>query len=107
MITELTPATHRPWVGGSVGNSFLELTFGYNGLGRLTGQTGLGAANPKDFEGVVGYDAGILRLLTINYAPEVAWFLPVAFVGAIGLIAGLYRLFPDEGVGRPGASVRR
>ncbi len=91
ITTELTPAAHRPWVGGSVGNSFLELTFGYNGLGRLTGQTGLGAANPKDFEGVVGYDAGILRLLTINYAPEVAWFLPVAFVGAIGLLAGLCR----------------
>lgn len=96
MITELTPAAHRPWVGGSVGNSFLELTFGYNGLGRLTGQTGLGAANPKDFDGVVGYDAGILRLLTINYAPEVAWFLPLAFVGALGLIGGLCRLKQDR-----------
>jgi 4-amino-4-deoxy-L-arabinose transferase-like glycosyltransferase len=90
-IAELTPASRRPWIGGSVSNSFLELTFGYNGFGRLTGQSQLGAVNPKDFQGVVGYDAGVLRLLTINYAPEVAWFLPVAFVGAVFLAVSLYR----------------
>ena len=90
-VVELTPASARPWIGGSVSNSFLELTFGYNGFGRLTGQAGLGATNPKDFEGVVGYDASFLRLLTINYAPEVAWFLPVAFVGAVIVVAGLFR----------------
>jgi 4-amino-4-deoxy-L-arabinose transferase-like glycosyltransferase len=90
-IAELTPASNRPWIGGSVSNSFLELTFGYNGFGRLTGQSQLGAVNPKDFQGVVGYDAGVLRLLTINYAPEVAWFLPVAFVGAVFLAVSLYR----------------
>ena len=90
-VAELTPASDRPWIGGSVSNSFLELTFGYNGFGRLTGQTQFGAINPKDFEGVVGYDAGILRLLTINYAPEVAWFLPLALVGAVFLVVGLFR----------------
>lgn len=89
-VAELTPSSERPWIGGSVNNSFLELTLGYNGFGRLTGEAQLGATNPKDFEGVVGYDAGILRLLTINYAPEVAWFLPVAFVGAVFVTAGLY-----------------
>ncbi|TAP45409.1 glycosyltransferase family 39 protein [Arthrobacter sp. S39] len=91
MVAEFTPASQRPWIGGSVSNSFLELTFGYNGLGRLTGQTHLGATNPKDFDGIVGYDAGLWRLLTINYAPEIAWFLPVAFVGAAFLIARLFR----------------
>lgn len=90
-VVELTPAAARPWIGGSVSNSFLELTFGYNGFGRLTGQAGLGATNPKDFEGVVGYDASFLRLLTINYAPEVAWFLPAAFVGTVIVAAGLFR----------------
>ena len=34
---ELTPAAARPYVGGSTNNSILELTLGYNGLGRLTG----------------------------------------------------------------------
>lgn len=82
-LVELTPPAGRPWVGGSPNNSILELTFGYNGLGRLTGQTALGASNPKDFSGVVGYDAGILRLISVNYAPETAWLLPVALVGAV------------------------
>src|SRR5699024_10912311 len=33
----LTPASKRPYVGGSQHNSIIELTLGYNGLGRLTG----------------------------------------------------------------------
>ena len=32
-IVELLPASMRPYVGGSQTNSFLELTFGYNGFG--------------------------------------------------------------------------
>src|SRR6476620_3097467 len=36
-VVELIPASARPYIGGSQTNSFLELTFGYNGLGRLTG----------------------------------------------------------------------
>ena len=36
-IDLLTPAADRPYVGGSTDNNILQLTFGYNGLGRLTG----------------------------------------------------------------------
>ncbi|WP_234101894.1 ArnT family glycosyltransferase, partial [Streptomyces venezuelae] len=36
-LVELWPASSRPYVGGSQNNSFLELTFGYNGLGRING----------------------------------------------------------------------
>ena len=36
-IVLLTPAADRPYVGGSTDNNILNLTFGYNGLGRLTG----------------------------------------------------------------------
>ena len=36
-IVELWPAASRPYIGGSQGNSILELTLGYNGLGRITG----------------------------------------------------------------------
>jgi 4-amino-4-deoxy-L-arabinose transferase-like glycosyltransferase len=36
-IDLLTPAAGRPYVGGSTDNNILQLTFGYNGLGRLTG----------------------------------------------------------------------
>ncbi len=37
-IVELWPAASRPWIGGSQDNSILELTLGYNGLGRLNGE---------------------------------------------------------------------
>ena len=36
-IVELWPAASRPYIGGSQDNSILELTLGYNGLGRLNG----------------------------------------------------------------------
>ena len=35
--SQLTPAADRPYVGGSTNNSELNLIFGYNGFGRLTG----------------------------------------------------------------------
>lgn len=36
---DMTPASSRPYVGGSETNSLLELAFGYNGSERLLGQT--------------------------------------------------------------------
>src|SRR3954469_15298426 len=45
-IVELIPATARPYIGGSTGNSVLGLIFGYDGLGRIFGNTpGGGAVN--------------------------------------------------------------
>ena len=41
-IVLLTPASDRPYVGGSTDNNILHLTFGYNGFGRLTGNGGGG-----------------------------------------------------------------
>ncbi len=37
---EATPAAHRPYAGGSTDNTELNLTFGYNGFGRVDGQIG-------------------------------------------------------------------
>ncbi|MEV4421855.1 glycosyltransferase family 39 protein [Patulibacter sp. NPDC049589] len=36
----LTPAGSRPWISGTNDNSIWSLIFGYNGLGRLFGQSG-------------------------------------------------------------------
>src|SRR5207244_295648 len=36
-IVEMVPASSRPYIGGSTSNSLLQLIFGYNGFGRLTG----------------------------------------------------------------------
>ncbi|HWX45368.1 MAG TPA: glycosyltransferase family 39 protein [Solirubrobacteraceae bacterium] len=39
-LVEATPASQRPYVGGSTDNTELNLTFGYNGFGRVDGQIG-------------------------------------------------------------------
>ncbi len=39
-VVELTPASQRPFVGGSTNNTERNLTFDYNGLGRVEGQVG-------------------------------------------------------------------
>jgi 4-amino-4-deoxy-L-arabinose transferase-like glycosyltransferase len=39
-IDLLTPAADRPFVGSTTDNNILQLTFGYNGLSRLTGNGG-------------------------------------------------------------------
>ena len=48
LAVSLWPASSRPYIGGSQGNSIWNLIFGYNGVGRLsgneTGSVGVGAA---------------------------------------------------------------
>ena len=39
-VVQLTPASQRPFIGDTSGNSEFELTFGYNGFGRVGGQQG-------------------------------------------------------------------
>jgi 4-amino-4-deoxy-L-arabinose transferase-like glycosyltransferase len=38
VAVELTPASQRPYVGGTTDNSELSLSFGHNGFGRVLGQ---------------------------------------------------------------------
>ncbi|GAA2143229.1 glycosyltransferase family 39 protein [Nocardioides koreensis] len=80
-IVELRPASSRPYIGGSQHNSILELTLGYNGFGRLTGdETGSVGGN-----GGWG-ETGILRMLGSEIGGQVAWLLPAALVlGVVGL----------------------
>jgi 4-amino-4-deoxy-L-arabinose transferase-like glycosyltransferase len=40
VAVDLTPASQRPYVGGSTTNSEFQLEFGYNGFGRVGGQQG-------------------------------------------------------------------
>ncbi len=83
----LTPATSRPYVGGSQHNSILELTLGYNGFGRLTGnETGSvgGGAGPGG--GGMWGDPGLGRLFGSEMGGQIAWLLPAAL---ILLVAGL------------------
>ncbi len=55
LAVDLTPAGQRPWVGGSQANSVLDLALNYNGLGRVTGNEGVGGGGgfggPRGFGG--------------------------------------------------------
>lgn len=46
-LVELTPASQRPFVGSSTNNTELNLTFAYNGFGRVQGQIGGPGEIPK------------------------------------------------------------
>jgi 4-amino-4-deoxy-L-arabinose transferase-like glycosyltransferase len=81
-IVSLIPARDRPYVGGSQHNSILELTLGYNGFGRLTGnETGSvgGGANGPTGGGMWGA-TGWSRLFGSQMGTQISWLLPSALV---------------------------
>ncbi|BBH17572.1 glycosyl transferase [Nocardioides baekrokdamisoli] len=85
-IVELVPASDRPYIGGSQTNDFLNLTFGYNGLGRITGsETGSvtpgGGGAGRGMWGVTG----LWRLFENEIGGQIAWLLPAAL--ALTLVA--------------------
>ncbi|MFD3937624.1 ArnT family glycosyltransferase [Streptomyces sp. NPDC058611] len=86
---ELWPAGSRPYIGGSQTNSFLELTLGYNGLGRINGnETGSvgGGERPGGGGGGGWGETGVDRLFAGNIGGQISWLLPAALAL---LVAGL------------------
>ena len=74
-VVELVPTGMRPYIGGSQTDSFLELTFGYNGLGRLSGEeTGsVGGGNGWG-------ETGVGRMFGDAIGGQVSWLLPAALL---------------------------
>ncbi|MBQ1122930.1 glycosyltransferase family 39 protein [Streptomyces sp. B15] len=89
-LVELWPASSRPYIGGSQENSFLELTFGYNGFGRLTGdETGSvgGGRGPGGAGGGMWGRTGPGRLFGDTIGGQIGWLLPAALLLlVVGLI---------------------
>jgi 4-amino-4-deoxy-L-arabinose transferase-like glycosyltransferase len=111
VIDLLTPAAGRPYVGGSTDNNILQLTFGYNGLGRLDGSEnslggggalrglGEGAARlggtstrgtpPSGGGGgnsLFGGATGITRLFQSDMGSQISWLLPAALIMLAALV---------------------
>jgi 4-amino-4-deoxy-L-arabinose transferase-like glycosyltransferase len=111
VIDLLTPAAGRPYVGGSTDNNILQLTFGYNGLGRLDGsgsspggtgagstvrRLGAGAARlggtggpPSGGAGgnsLFGGATGITRLFQSDMGSQISWLLPTALIMLAALL---------------------
>ncbi|AXE87076.1 glycosyltransferase family 39 protein [Streptomyces sp. Go-475] len=90
-IVELWPASSRPYIGGSQNNSFLELTFGYNGLGRLngeeTGSVGGGGGGGGGNWGETGWD----RLFSSAVGGQVSWLIPAALILLVAALVATRR----------------
>jgi 4-amino-4-deoxy-L-arabinose transferase-like glycosyltransferase len=94
-IVELMPASMRPYIGGSQGNSVLELVFGYNGLGRITGNetgsvTGGGPAGGNG--GGMWGTPGLTRMFDGVSGGMIAWLIPAALILAAFALIALARL---------------
>jgi 4-amino-4-deoxy-L-arabinose transferase-like glycosyltransferase len=114
LTVQLWPASDRPYIGGSTDNSVLGVAFGYNGLGRITGNEGggpgtagargggTGGPTPAAGEAVAGGfgsraagggnpsfggSTGLGRLFGDSMGTQISWLVPAAL---IGLLAGLW-----------------
>ena len=88
LLVTLTPAADRPWISGTSDNSIWSLIFGYNGLGRLAGQTG----GPQSIGGgggagtTFGGPTGVFRLLQAGLGDQAGWLLGFALVAGAGVL---------------------
>ena len=90
LVVELWPAADRPYIGGSQDNSVLELVFGYNGFGRLTGdEVGSVGGSPGGGWG----STGLTRLFGSEFGGQAAWLLPAALL-ALGALLWWTRRAP-------------
>ncbi len=87
---DLTPASQRPYVGSTSDNSALSLAFDYNGLGRVTGQTG-GTSFGGGLGGAFSGTPGALRLLNDALGDQGGWLLPLAIVGGLSALGAALR----------------
>jgi len=91
LLVTLTPAAHRPWISGTSDNSIWSLIFGYNGLGRVAGQTGGpggGGGGPGGGFGgnLFGGATGPFRLLQSALGDQAGWLLGFAVVVGLALL---------------------
>ncbi|MFG2635565.1 ArnT family glycosyltransferase [Streptomyces sp. NPDC048362] len=94
-IVELWPASSRPYIGGSQNNSFLELTFGYNGFGRLngdeTGSVGGGGRGGGGGTGMWG-ETGWNRMFDSEVGGQISWLLPAALILLVAALVATRKL---------------
>ena len=89
ILVTLTPAADRPWISGTSDNSIWSLIFGYNGVGRVAGQTGApgGGGGPGGgANSMFGGATGPFRLLASGLGDQAGWLLGAALVAGLALL---------------------
>ena len=93
-IVALWPAASRPYIGGSQDNSILNLIFGYNGFGRITGNergSVIGGRAVGGGGGAMWGPTGLLRLFGSEMGTQISWLLPAALIALVGLLLAFRR----------------
>jgi len=111
-IVDLIPKGSRPYVGSSANDTVWNLAVGYNGFGRITGNTraglpggggggggggafggggggggGIGeAAHRTAGFGGLGGQAGIGRMFASTLGGQISWLIPLAAIALIGTL---------------------
>lgn len=101
VVVGVTPSSQRPYVGGTVDDSELSLTFGHNGFGRVLGERNSPAPNPvvtqapgslRDGGAIASTGApGLLRLFRLADGGQCAWLLLFALMGLIAIALAVRR----------------
>ena len=84
----LTPATARPYIGGSNTNSAFEMVFGYNGLGRFNSLSTSPSTTIRGFTPPFSGSASAFRLVNSQLLPQIGWLVPAAIVAALVILLG-------------------
>lgn len=82
----------QPYIGGSTDGGAWDLVTGYNGFGRIFGESvGSGGAGDigSAFGGGFGGEAGLLRLFNDQVAGQISWLLPASAVALVVAVAGM------------------
>ncbi len=87
---ELIPAADRPYIGGSQNNSLLNLIFGYNGLGRLSGNES-GSVGGGAVAGSRWGPTGLIRLFQTDMGGQISWLIPAALIFLVAILALTWR----------------
>ena len=88
---QLTPAADRPYVGSTSDNSALSLALGYNGLGRVLGQSGGTSFGGGGGGGTFSGTPGFFRLINDALGDQGGWLLPLAIVGGVSAFIYAWR----------------
>ncbi len=95
IVVTMTPASSRPYVGGTYHNSAWEMVFGYNGLGRFSATQTLSSStdNPifRSFTPPFSGTSGLARLFNNQVAGQISWLIPTSILAIVILSFAMFR----------------
>ena len=97
-IVAAWPASSRPYIGGSQDNSILNLIFGYNGFGRLSGNESGSVIGGGRTPGAGAWGpTGLTRLFGNEMGTQISWLLPAALILGAALLVSRGRASRRDG----------